>query len=335
MTQPASRRAFLALLLAAPHALAQVAGRSPRVACLLVGTAESNHAESFAKRIEKGLREAGVPAVEIRFFFAASDDYEVMLAAAREAVAWAPDALFAPGPLNAMAAHKATRTLPVVFFGVPDPEDFGLVQSLARPGGNATGSAINAATGTVKRLELVRELLPGARRVAIVFRRRPGADVTVLDKVRRRLGECAALLKLGLEEAEVGGTRGFTETLAGLGRRPPDAVLPFGPYVWEPDGSSPDVARLFLQFERKHRVPVMSEMQHAVDMGCTAAMYDVGSQLGEGIGILAQVLKGVPPAQIPVALPTRFHLALNRTGARAIGITLAPALLVRADRMVD
>lgn len=315
-------------------AFAQAGRPRARVACLSIGTEGGQG--GLRKRVESGLAAAGFQAVELRFFNAASDDFDAMARNAAEAVAWTPDAILAPGPLHASAAYGATRTTPIVFFGVPDPEVFGLIQSHARPGGNATGSALNSASGTVKRLELVRELVPGARRVAVLYRRRPRADVRLIEKVRRELADGAEQLKLVLEDAEVGaGGRGFKATLDAIARRPPDAVLPFGPYGWEPGGESPDTTRLFIEFERKLRVPVIHEGEHAVVTGGVIAMYDVGSQLGAAIEILARVLAGASPAQIPVAFPLRNHLAINPGAARAIGLALPPSVVIRADRVVD
>lgn len=329
-----SRRAFLAALAAAPFAAAAQPSRSrARVACLFQGPESS--AGGLAKRIESGLAAAGIANVELRLFNAASDDFGEMARSAAEAVSWGPDALLAPGPLHAVAARDATRTIPVVFFAVPDPEAFGLVVTLARPGRNVTGIGINAGMGTLKRLELAREVLPHARRLVSLYRRRPHSPVELIDRIRSRILEGGIQLKLQVEELEVGvGGRGLRATLATLAQRPPDALLPFGPIAWEPDSNVPDGIGTLLEFERRHRTLVIQESEHAVRRGAVAAMYDGGSQLSPAIAVLARVLKGASPAVTPVEFPLKFLLAVNPASARALGITLPPSVMLRADVVV-
>jgi putative ABC transport system substrate-binding protein len=327
--------AFAALAAALPHGIARSASpRRPRVACLSDEDEPRN--ASLRRRVVAGLASAGVHDVELRIFPAANDELETVTRTAREAIAWQPDVILAPGPINAMAARDATRTIPIVFFAVPDPPAFGLVKSLARPEGNITGSGLHSAATSFKRIELVRELLPRARRVASLYRWTLKGGEALLAKGKRQFADDAERLGFQVEDAEVGvGGRGLKATLEALGRRPPDAVLPFASFAWEPDGTQPDVAALLVGFEKRHRVPVVSEYRYLVEAGAVAAMYDVGSQLGEAIAILARVLKGTPVREIPIALPVRYHLAVNPKAASAIGLTIPPAVMLRADRIIE
>src|SRR5688500_1297315 len=125
------------------RSLAQLRQSPLRVACLSTGPVGAQG--NLRKRLEPGLATAGLPAGELRFFLAASDDFDEMSRGAAEAAAWAPDAILAPGPLHAAAARGATRAIPTVFFAVPDPEEFLLIEAHARPGANAEGSAANSA----------------------------------------------------------------------------------------------------------------------------------------------------------------------------------------------
>ena len=323
----ASRRRVLAALALLPlHALGQ-AKRPPRVAYIVSGPAESS--KSLGTRIESGLAASGVKA-EVRMFHVESDTVDVLGKAAREAVAWAPDVIFAPGPLVAQAARQATADIPIVFFGISDPERFGLVQSLARPGGNVTGAATQAGNITVKRLELVRDLLPQARRVTALFRRRTGANLSPLEQVRRQLGELAPRLGLELEEADVE-SRGLGQTLAALARRPADALVAFGPYVWEPAGLEYEAAmKLLVDFERRTRCVVIHDSQWAMDLGATVAMYDTGSQVRVAIEMVARILRGASPATMPVDAGTTYALAVNPGAARQLGFTIPPTVMIRA-----
>ena len=311
----------------APRALAQA--KPLRIA--VPGDANDAGNAGFLKRIEKGLADAGIHNVEVRGFH--GRDTEDGVGAVREALAWRPDALFVAGPMMAQAARDGTRTIPVVFFGVPEPESFGLMQSLARPGGNITGRGLNSAAGTLKRLEVIPEILPRARRVALFFRDPRRGQL--LERVRSRLGEAARDLKLELEDFEVGAGGGFSATLARISQRPPDAMVPFGPYAWNPDGGRVDPNTAFIEFERRVKAPVILESEHAVRQGACIALYDAGGQLGPAISMLARVLKGESPATMPVEFPVRFHLAVNRGAARAIGLLLPASVVVRADVVVD
>ena len=333
MTRPPTRRGrrhFLGSLPALPLCAWAQSGASQRVACPTSQTEEESG--PYRARIEKGLAAAGVRNAEVRCFF--GKDPRDMAGQVREAVEWRPDVILAPGPFTAQSLRDATRTIPIVFFAVPEPESLGLVRTLARPGGNLTGSGLNGAAGTLKRLEIIPELLPKARRVATFIRDPKRGDL--FNRVRERVAAAAETLKLQLEVAEVGGAggRGFKAALAGLEKRRPDAVLPFGPYAWEPDGSDVDSVEGFVAFERRTGVPVVLDSEEAVRRGAVLAMYDGGSQLGPAIEILARVLKGESPATIPVQFPTRFLLAVNREGARAARITLPPSIVLRADLLV-
>lgn len=332
-TTRTSRRAFLAVVAAFPVlAVAQTAPRRMRVACLTSGG--ERMATSLVGRIRSGLEKDGLAAVEVRAFHATAEDFNELGRNAKEAAAWAPDAIFAPGPMHAVAARDATRTIPVVFFAVPDPATLGLVQSIARPGGNLTGSASDAAPLVSKRLELVREVLPRARKVVGFYRERPGSPTALLERIRRELAQESARLQLEFEPVAVD-ERGFTAALAQVERQRPDAIVPFGPYAWEPGGREVDSNVLFRELERRTRILVVGESLHGVRQGMLIAMYDGGSQLSAGVAMLARVLKGASPSDIPVQLPREYAVAVNRGAARAMGVELPAALLIRARDVID
>lgn len=317
------------MLAAAPLQALGQAGRRLRVACPGVGSEEES--APIRSRIEAGLAAAGLKNVEVRCVF--GSEPRDLAGMAREAVAWRPDAILAAGPFIAQSLRDATQTIPIVFFAVPEPQSLGLVRTIARPGGNITGSGLNA-DATLKRLEIIPELLPKARRVAIFIRDPKRGEL--FGRVRARVAAAADTLKLQLEVAEVGANgRGFKATLAEVEKRLPDAVLPFGPYAWEPDGSDVDPVEGFVAFERRTGVPVVADNDEAVRRGGILAMYEGGGQLRTGIEILARVLKGESPATLPVQFPVRFLLAVNRSAARAARITLPPSIVLRADVLLD
>ena len=327
------RRKLLAALAAAPWlASGQPARRRLRVACLVDGS-EAVIA-SLLRRVDSGLASAGLTGVELRSFVPDAEDAAATGRAAAAAVAWQPDAILSPGPPWTLAARDATRTIPVGCFAVPDPETLGLVQTVARPGGNLTGSAFDATALAMKRVEVVREILPRATRVTAFYRKRPNTPWTLIDRIRTEMAAAAARLGLGYDEAEVGAA-GFAATLAAVEKRRPDAIVPFGPHDWEPDGRPVDAVASFREFERRSRILVIGEGAYAVRQGLTVAMYDGGSQLRAGVDQLARVLKGAAPAELPITFPREYFVAVNRGAARALGIVLPPSIMIRAEPVVD
>lgn len=325
---PSRRRALAAALALLPvHAFGQ-AKRLPRVAYLVSGSAE--HGKELGKRIEARLATNGVKA-QVRMFFAENDAVATLNKAARDAVAWPPDVILAPGPATAQAARAATTDIPIVFYGIPDPDRFGLVRSLARPGGNVTGAATQAGNITVKRLELVRDLLPKANRVTILTRRRAGSNLALLEQIRGQLGELGARLGLQLEDADVD-PRGLRATLEAIARRPAEALVAFGPYAWDPGGIDYGAAiKLLVDFERNTRCVVIHDGQRAMELGAIVAMYDTGNQINVAIEMMARVLRGATPATMPVDTGTTYALAVNPTAAQALGHVLPQSVMIRAE----
>lgn len=325
---PARRRLVIAAALACASPFARAQAARIRVAYLMTG--ELAMAATLGPRLERGFNAAGLR-TEVRMFHAADDGVEALARAARDAVAWGPQLIVAPGPLMAQAAVQATREIPVVFFGVADPERFGLVKSVARPGGNVTGIASNAGAITVKRMELVRDLLPHAKRVTALVRRRTGANLAPLETARRLVGEVAKQNGLRVEDADVEG-RGLRATLDLLARDPADALVGFGPYAWEPGGIDiTDATKLLVDFERRTRCLVVHDGSFAMDHGAVVAMYDTGRQVQVAIDMAARVLRGASPATLPVETGTTYALAVNPAAARAIGHTLPAAVMIRAE----
>ena len=282
------------------------------------------------RRVQAGLASAGLSEVELRAFVSEAEDAGAMRRAADAAVAWKPDALLAPGPPLTFAAREATSSVPVIFLGIPDPETLGFVRTIARPGGNLTGSAFDATALAMKRVEAVRDILPQAKAVAAFFRKRPSTPWVLIDRIRVEMAAAAARLGLAFDEAEVA-SAGFASTLAAVEKRRPDAIVPFGPYDWEPDGRAVDSVAAFREFERRTRILVIAEDAQSVRQGITAGMYDAGSHLAAGVLQLARVLEGASPADLPVEFPREYVLAVNRSSARALGISLPPSVLLRAE----
>jgi putative ABC transport system substrate-binding protein len=224
----------------------------------------------------------------------------------------------------ALAAKSATTTIPIVFAVVDDPVRLGLVASLARPGGNLTGINFLNAELTAKRLEILRELVPSAGRVAVLVNP-SGAESAVrdLDAATRTMGLQIIILKAST-------SREIDAAFAAFANERPDALF-----------SSPD------PFFRSRRVQVaLLAARYGVptafalrDYAEAGGLMSYGASLADAyrkLGIhAARVLKGAKPADIPVEQSTKFELVINNQTARILGLTVPPALLARADEVIE
>jgi putative ABC transport system substrate-binding protein len=245
-----------------------------------------------------------------------------------ELVALGVDAIVASSVQATAAARWATRTIPIVMSGVPDPAGSGLIASLARPGANVTGVSTTAADLSPKRLELLRELLPDARRIGIITSAAVGgvaaADFKPLTEAARRLkldliveiARNADELLLAIETIQHKGGQGLL-----LFRLAPFAI----------DLRKPLVTQIARQ-----RLPAVFEIQEHVNAGGLMCYgYNVSELYSRAASYLDKIFKGAKPADLPVEQPTRFELVINMQAAKQIGIRMPQSLLLRADRVIE
>jgi putative ABC transport system substrate-binding protein len=231
------------------------------------------------------------------------------------------------GDAGIRAAKNATRTIPIVMMGGGvDPVEAGLVESLARPGGNVTG--ITNLTGGLggKRLELLKEAVPKLARVAVLYE--PAAPSNVRE-VKEVLPAAARGLKLTLEPWEVRNADGFEKVFAGLRKERPDGL-----YVAVNPLFNANEKRI-VSFTLKSRLPSMYGRREAVEAG--GLMY-YGADLADSYRRVAyfidRILKGTKPAELPVEQPTKFELVINLKTAKQIDLAIPPEVLARANRLV-
>jgi putative tryptophan/tyrosine transport system substrate-binding protein len=322
-----NRRRFLiagTALLAAPLARAQEAGRRYRMGILSVGEYTPNLGDPFFG----SLREQG---------FVLHDNLTVLYRHSKGGAAGYPalaedlvkskvDIIVAAHSPAAHAAKNATRTIPIVMGpAVANPERQGLVASLARPGGNVTGMTQAGAEFSVKVLELMREALPRLNRVAIFHN--PGNSGSALALREAQLPAAAALklpvVAVGVREA-ADVEPAFQEALS----QGADAIF-CQLAMWEHRDAINELAA-------KHRLPTAVTSALWASEG---ALLSYGTDLEDvwrRVGVyVAKVLKGTPPADLPVEGPTKFELVVNLKTARALGIAIPPAVLLRADRVIE
>lgn len=310
------------------HRLARAQRPTLPVIGYLSGASRAESTDRLAA-FRRGLEQAGYVegknvAIEFRW---ADGDYGRLATMAAELVRRPVDLLVATGgPRAAQAAKAATSTLPIVFTLGGDPVKLGVVQSLSRPGGNATGISFLTADLIPKRFELLLQLLPKAKVVAVMVNpNTPSAD----DQLR---GASAAARAAGtqLHIARAGSAREIDTAFAALMHPRPDALL-IGT-----DALFGTRYKQFIALAARHALPAVYEQRNAVADGglisygpsITEAYVQTGSYAGK-------VLAGARPAELPVQQPTTFELAINLKTAKALGLTIPQALLVRADELVE
>ena len=245
---------------------------------------------------------------------------------ARELAQSQPQVIVAVSAPAVRAVLQAAPTLPVVMFGNFDPVALGMVASLARPGGNVTGVLI-APDGTLagKRLELLKTAVPQARRVGFLV---PPADATLLPQLQETR-RAAAALQLELHEAEVR-DGDYVAAFQALAARRPQALVVAGHTFFMRDRAQ------VIALAAMHRLPAIYEWrEQALDGGLMAystSLYGLYQRLAWYVD---RILKGAKPAEMPIERPSTFQLTLNLKTARALGLVLPQALLLRADEVVE
>ena len=318
------RRAFLASslgLLAAPLvAQAQPAGRVHRIGLLRVGAPPATFIEPF----RQGLRELGY--VEGRSFiieYGLARNVEQLPETAAELLRRKVDVLVASGTPSVVPAKNATKTVPVVFVAAIDPVATGVVASLARPGGNVTGVSAVFADAMGKRVQLVKELFPKATRIGFLVRATSPATPQYVQEVEgaaRSLGLQVQILRVR-DPADLDGALSSAQGVSAL-LQVDDAML---------TTNRARIADLAL----KYRLPSISGLSETVEAG---GLMSYGPHYGELYRLAAtqvdKILRGTKPADLPVEQPTKFELVINLKTAKALGLTIPPSVLARADEVI-
>ncbi len=235
------------------------------------------------------------------------------------------DILVTAGTPATLAAASVTTTIPIVLVGVADPLAIGIVDSLDRPGGNATGLSLSSSAVIATRLQLLQELVPGLRCVAVIVRNDPSLEQTLLDirSNARRLG-------IELVEFEVTTGRTLEFAFMYLQRDRCEAIYvasgPLGP------AKRAEVIALAAQA----RLPVIYSFRiFAFDGGLISYATDDGGLFRRAATYVDQILKGANPGDLPVMQPTSFVLVINLKTAKALGITVPQSILARADEVIE
>lgn len=244
----------------------------------------------------------------------------------RELVRRKVDLIFAPNPQQARIARDLTSTIPIVFAVVGDPVRTGLVQSLARPGGNVTGLTGLGSDLGGKRLEILKELAPRLTRVAVILNPDVADKIVELSEMQAP----ARAMKLLLQTIEVRSPGDFPPAFETITRARAEGLIALGePLTFGQRGS-------IIDFARRARVPAVHNWQQAVAEGGLVSYGPSVVDLYRRAGLYAdRILRGARPAEMPVEQPAKFELAINVRTARALDIVVPPSLLLRADQVVE
>ena len=324
------RRDFITLLGGTAVAW-PLAARAQQPVMPVIGFLDIRSPDTTAGRLRdfrQGLKETGYiegenVAIEYRW---AEGQYDRLPALASELVRRQVAVIVAPGgTLSALAAKAATTTIPIVFSVPGDPVQLGLVANLARPGGNVTGINFFAGELVAKRLELLRELVPSATRVAVLVNptNAPNTEVTLRD-----VQPAARAMGLQIQIFNASSSREIDSAFASFMRERPDAL-----FIGN-DASSRRVQ--FVTLTARDRIPAAYSNRDYVEAG---GLMSYGSSITERerqVGTYAgRILKGAKPADLPVLQASKFELVLNHQTARTLRLEVPPTLLARADEVIE
>lgn len=284
-------------------------------------------AANIVKTLRESLRELGWVegrnlAIEVRF---ADGRYDRLPVLAADLAHINLDVLVTGATSGALAAKKATTTIPIVAVTTGDPVASGLVASLARPGGNLTGVTALGRELSAKRLSLLKETLPGVSRVAVVSNPNNSETGAMLNE----LHPAARILGLQLHVLEVRGPTEFEQAFATLSRGQSEAVMVLTDPIFLTN------RRLIVEHVSKRRLPAIYPFGEMVEAG--GLMY-YGAPLAEmyrrAAAYVDKILKGAKASELPVEQPTQFELAINLNTAKALGLAIPASVMIQATRII-
>jgi putative tryptophan/tyrosine transport system substrate-binding protein len=275
-----------------------------------------------------GLRELGyTPGRDIVFEYkSAQGNVEALPQVAKELVQSRVDILLTPNTSMTLAAAEVTKTVPIVMIGNSDVVETGLVASLARPGGNVTGLAVNAAELAAKRVQLLSDAVPGLSRVAVLW----NANLKGMALQFQNIEQASPQLGVILQSVRVTGSDDFDQAFAALeSSHPQGLVVLYGPMRGN------DLPRI-VEFVTQHKLPTIFEPERGVRAG---GLMEFGAKLKpmsrRAAAYVDKIANGADPATLPVEEPTLFELVINLQAAQQIGMQIPNSLLLLADRVIE
>ena len=325
------RREFITLLGGAAASWPRVA-RAQQNAIPVIGFLNPTSPDAIADRLRglrQGLKDSGyVEGESVTIVYRwAEDQFDRLPELATELVRRQVAVIAAIGNSAAMAAKAATTTIPIVFLATEDPVKLGLVASLARPGGNATGINFYSGELTAKRLEFLRELVPAATRVAVLVN---PANAATTETTLRDVAAAARAMGLQIQVLNASTSREINAAFATFVRERPDALfVGLDPFLNSRRAQLVNLAS-------RHALPATFSNRDNAEIGGLmsygANIADAYRQVGVYTG---RLLKGAKPADLPVVQSCKFELVINAETARMLGLNVSPSLLATADEVIE
>jgi putative ABC transport system substrate-binding protein len=309
---------------------AQQAERARRIGVLMNRAASDPEGQARLAALQQGLQQAGWSIgrnlqIDLRW---GEDALDPEAKYAAELVALAPDIIFASGTLSVAAVKRLTRTIPIVFVGVTDPLGAGFVESLARPGGNATGFMIYEYSLSGKWLELLKEIAPSITRAAVIRNPDNPVGVALFGAIQAE----ARALRIEVIPLDSRSDAGQIES-----RITTFANTPNGGLIVTPNAAAmPAGHKLIITLAARFRLPAIYPFPNAVaDGGLMSHSPNVIEQSRQAAGYVDRILKGEKPGDLPVQGLSKYDLTINLKTAKALGLTVPPALLAQADKVIE
>jgi putative ABC transport system substrate-binding protein len=308
-----------------------LAARAQQAGMPVIGFLNTSSPDAYRLRaFHQGLKDAGFVegenvAIEYRW---ADDQIDRLPMLAAELVLRRVSVIAAGGGFpSALAAREKTGTIPILFIAGEDPVKLGLVASLARPGGNLTGINFLATELAAKRLELLRELLPSAIRIAVLV---DPANARTTESTLREVEAAVRTMGMQMEALNAGTIQQIDAAFATLANKRPDALFA---------GISPFLLSRRVQLAQlaaRHALPAIYRDREHVQVG---GLMSYGASIGDAyrhVGLYAgRILKGAKPADLPVVQSSRFELVINHSTVRMLGLTVPPTLLATVDEVIE
>ena len=326
------RRAFLLALAAAAApavAMAQATDVPRTIGFISLRSGPNEYDAAFTDAL-KGLGYVEGRTVRIERHWAGGSEARATEAAA-SLVSRKVDLIVAATTPAVRAAMRATDKTPIVIAVAADPVGSGLVASLARPGGNVTGLSLISSDTGMKRMQLLRELVPAATRMAVILADSGAADQTLVNTLLvEQLRTASAQLGLSLTVATIGKSEEVVPLFASLQQEQAQAVIVQASPV------TIDSRRAIADMAAHYRMPAMYETEGFVAVGGLLSYGpDIAAMYRRAATYVDKVLKGASPADLPVEQPTEFRLVINMKAADALGLRIPAALLARADQVLE
>lgn len=327
------RREFIeliggAVVLHPAAAWAQQLQRTRRIGVLMPLAADDPVARARIAAFVQGLKELGwIDGGNVRIEHRwAVGDPERTRSDAAELVALAPDVIMVTSSLPTVSVQRATRTLPIVFVLVADPVGAGITDSMSRPSGNATGFTPFEFTTAVKYLELLKEIAPGLKRVAVAVDNNAVGAIGQLEAIR----SAAPAMGVEVSPFDVRDAGEIERALAAFSRGSDEGLIVTAI-------AAANIHRdLFISLAQRHRLPAIYPYRTNVTAGGLVCygpdQFDIYRRAA---GYVDRILKGAKPADLPVQAPTKYELAVNLKTAKSLGLAMPLALLARADEVIE